>query len=67
MQATFRSLTVDIEQWTGNNDDAITAHLGTGDWRHIAGTATLPGWWLYLDGDGSVCAMSDAMKRSRTT
>ena len=65
MLITFRPVTVDAIQWTGTNDDDVTEHLGTSEWRRISGTDTLPDWWLYVE-SGRVCAMSDEMRRTRT-
>jgi hypothetical protein len=67
MLLTFTPATVDAVQWTGDNTADVTAHLGTSDWKQIAGTDTRVGWWLYRDEFGDVCAMSDAMAQTRTT
>jgi hypothetical protein len=68
MLVTFLPIQADLRQWTGDNADEITAHLGTEDWREIDGTPTQRDWWLFRSPvDGSVCAISDRAKRTRTT
>lgn len=56
-----RDRIIDVVRWTGDNDDEVSAFLSRTDWR-TTGTEVLVttqrGWWLYLDDEDRVGALS---------